>query len=784
MEIWEFLLQKKGDKSWLPLESPTVEILEGQYRLAARSNFANFPIGIQLSYEPSSETDYKPTQQKISKRVSSEGLLIVLPYTNLTPGVWQISCVKSDRMPATGQATDPKAWAVRVQFDVLAVSPEMAAEWQLSPTDLRSEFVPPVLTLAPDLVKPSIDSASIDPVLSRLDLARQISQQRSEQLVESVFNEFSPFEPKVEPESLEPQLKLLRQPVQEKPLEESNIEPSDLGAIPANIPPTLISLSQAQFLVDRGQNVNIAGKAYVTGDLEIILKNPQDLEVLLHQRHSLPPVSNDSESIDFSHEIQLPQLFRSQVMIGEVRLYPTESLGLSEGNYVTRQAIAITCQMGDPIAEMSKIAEEVEAVLDPAPLPTPMPQPIPKKPSEALQLPPLRSNAQSNISKSTGSIPPIPLPVKLLTLPSLVRKNELPENLAETEVNQWIEQVTDLSDLFGEAELSQLLPEGASIQLDRIPDAQPEETEQAEDNLHYDFEDPSQLTKRSGNDNLNLSDRFLNKLQTLSQTSIEELQESEITTDPEILELQPPVELTDHPPSEFVSELEISPEPEIGTTAEKVIDLDDLDSELDHLMAQEQLVKRDIVVDEATVFDYPLKVNSARNPMASPVAKPVQPPINLPPQPVVAASRASSPFPSIDPNEPIPVPIVEIPAGELISGTPITASIRLPEIEPKLLVKLWVKDCQTRSIVDGPRWLMDFKSNGTQFVEAKTQITVPLGVIEVAFEAITVEMQTQRESHKDRVVRMVAPPNMAPPVSLNPSQGSNHGVDFDSVWDT
>jgi len=308
METWEFLLQKKGDKSWLTLESPTVEILEGQYRLAARSNFADFPIGIQLSYEPSSETDYKPTQQKISKRVSSEGLLIVLPYTHLTPGVWQISCVKSDQMPATGQATNPKAWAVRVQFDVLAVSSEMTAEWQLSPADQRSEpFSPPVLTLAPDLVKPSIDSAP-----SRLDLARQISQQRSEQLVESVFNEFSPFEHEVEPESLEPQLKLLRQPVQENPLEASNIEPSDLGAIPANIPPTLISLSQVQFLVDRGQNVNIAGKAYVTGELEIILKNPQDLEVLLHQRHSLPPVSNDSESIDFSHEIQLPQLFRSQ----------------------------------------------------------------------------------------------------------------------------------------------------------------------------------------------------------------------------------------------------------------------------------------------------------------------------------------------------------------------------------------------------------------------------------------------------------------------------------------
>jgi hypothetical protein len=52
MENWEFLLQRKGDKSWLPLESPTVEILEGQYRLAARSDLANVPVGISIARLP------------------------------------------------------------------------------------------------------------------------------------------------------------------------------------------------------------------------------------------------------------------------------------------------------------------------------------------------------------------------------------------------------------------------------------------------------------------------------------------------------------------------------------------------------------------------------------------------------------------------------------------------------------------------------------------------------------------------------------------------------------
>jgi hypothetical protein len=32
-EDWAFLLQQEGDRAWLPLESPDVEVLEGRYRL-------------------------------------------------------------------------------------------------------------------------------------------------------------------------------------------------------------------------------------------------------------------------------------------------------------------------------------------------------------------------------------------------------------------------------------------------------------------------------------------------------------------------------------------------------------------------------------------------------------------------------------------------------------------------------------------------------------------------------------------------------------------------------
>ncbi|NKB18642.1 MAG: hypothetical protein HC770_12505 [Pseudanabaena sp. CRU_2_10] len=130
MENWEFLLQKQGDKSWLPLESPTVEILEGQYRLASRTKFADVLVGIQLHYIPSPESIHKPSQQKIAKRVNPEGLLIVMPYTNFTPGTWRIECTELDEREHKEQQHSP--WLVGVQLEVQAISAELASDWHLN----------------------------------------------------------------------------------------------------------------------------------------------------------------------------------------------------------------------------------------------------------------------------------------------------------------------------------------------------------------------------------------------------------------------------------------------------------------------------------------------------------------------------------------------------------------------------------------------------------------------------------------------------------------------------
>jgi hypothetical protein len=71
-------------------------------------------------------------------------------------------------------------------------------------------------------------------------------------------------------------------------------------------------------------------------------------------------------------------------------------------------------------------------------------------------------------------------------------------------------------------------------------------------------------------------------------------------------------------------------------------------------------------------------------------------------------------------------------------------------------------------IVDGPRWLLDFSTvPNAEFIETRTNISIPLSSIDVAFEAIAIEAQTQRESHKVRITRAVAPPNLAQDVDFN-----------------
>lgn len=117
---WEFLLQKEGDRAWLPLEPPSAEVLEGSYRLMARCPVAETSVEVQITHLYDDQGVPKQRYQRRTHRSSSTGLMGILPFTYLQPGRWEFQC----RVAQEG-VLDSEVFAIAL--DVLAQS----EEWDL-----------------------------------------------------------------------------------------------------------------------------------------------------------------------------------------------------------------------------------------------------------------------------------------------------------------------------------------------------------------------------------------------------------------------------------------------------------------------------------------------------------------------------------------------------------------------------------------------------------------------------------------------------------------------------
>ncbi|KST68014.1 hypothetical protein [Mastigocoleus testarum] len=110
--------------------------------------------------------------------------------------------------------------------------------------------------------------------------------------------------------------------------------------------------------------------------------------------------------------------------------------------------------------------------------------------------------------------------------------------------------------------------------------------------------------------------------------------------------------------------------------------------------------------------------------------------------------------------ETLPTPKLQIPQGELISGTSIRVRVQLPKVEEQVAVKLWLEDCQTRSLLSGPHLITNLLPHPTKGLEAMTLLHIPFGCLKIRIEAIAIDLLTQQESHKFSIMREVIPPNL------------------------
>ncbi|MEI6427925.1 MAG: hypothetical protein WCO45_05975 [Pseudanabaena sp. ELA607] len=709
MSHWEFLLQRKGDMAWLSLESTAAEILEGQYRVAVRSpEQANAAVSIAINYRPSNDSAHLPNDQRITKRISADGLLIVLPYTNFTPGLWRIECHVTGDVVVSQPNTLPFAGRGSLQtlkLEVLAAGADglndFGSDWsdeghndgdEVAPDFLRGLELPSrsnddeLAPLESDLnqerlsrelnraLSPEFGSAGQD---NRSSLTTnkpptspilQIANQQSEALVQSVFAEFSLFEDE-EPETVAQVL-----PPTAATTDESLYAEHTANETPWTAAQALIKIQQSQYILSNDDVFHLRGEVYRTGELQVCLRNPQTLEVVIDTHYPIPSELTVAfvGGFRFAYDVYIPPLEATPVLIGEVTFHSDRPIAEAyKENYVTQAAITVTYPASRLWAAMHQAATLVTPEAAPA-----KPAPVAPPPEKKIRLPQLPNffNKKSPASINDDDWD------NLNSYQSEIREN--------TAVNAPSSTIPSDVNIISQAK-QQDLP--YFFEDSTIPN---QEYEQMLDQPMW--EPPVETSP---------TDRFLNKLQNLSTEQTEEDELFGLKAEAIVVEATEAV--VDNP---------------------ELADLDQqLDREIERLVIEEYLWQ--------------------------------------PPE-VVTAEHGTTPrikgIAMSTSMDVLPVPTMSLPEGELVAGLPMPLTIHVPDFSATLWVKVWVKDNQTRLIVDGPRWLVEFNHERDRApLEVTTQITLPLGCMEVTFEAITVESTTKRESHRSRLVRAVVPPQFA-----------------------
>ena len=676
MEYWEFLLQKEGELTWNPLASPTVEIQEGRYRLAVCSNRTDAEVDVRITHESIYEDPPKRRTQKHSRCTNAEGLMVVIPYNYLKPGIWEFCCrpdLITDLMGDTWQHT--------LQLQVLPNSETNAAESQ----DLRKLKAEETKSGETAIDKKTQqhrsgteqtkirdifdreNSSNIPPTIVGEVLASDISA--SESLPVSAA---STSIPQAQEYPIQP-------PSNSQELSQQVTIPQSLNLV----------LDEDTYVARQGGVLTVSGQVLsaksdtqhmLGGELQICLRDPQNSQILVEMRQMLP---TGDLPVRFTCKVNIPPQVNTRLILGAIALYPTKNItGDTPLPQLATTSFTVTA---DVDALLSAIANNSATnLLDIAPNESAAPKETEATPKEVptihlepsfnVAIPPL-------LNKSTLRQRPRQ-PLQLPTLPTPYRRKPKPKpEEAKTEEDLPISAEPDTSlDASDELELA-INPTGESNN----------STTPAQSDRYPSVPETSSIVP------FKAQQRFFTRLNALA---------------------------TDE---ELSGWLKAAPSLDPLTV--------DLDTLFDiHVEPDAHLTAGEIVVD-----DEPIKIRRKGTREAKPDFEPL--PI----------------------DEPIPTPKLEVfPSGELTSGQKVRLRVTLAYGLPRLGVKLWIIDRQTRSLLEDIRLIGDFAPNGWGEVEAISQVTVPFGCLEIRFEAIAEEIQTKRESHKVTVDRTVLPPDLPP----------------------
>ena len=891
MEHWEFLLQKEGDRSWLPLDSPDVEILEGRYRIVARSSTVNATIDTRIAHLATTEVPPKRRVQKRTCRTNQDGLMVVIPFTHLEPGRWELSCSPTDLM--TDLMTGAQPYAIKLQ--VVAREPEddwepdwtaphVSSEHDTAPYTATSEAsataadrtvvkaseethqgtvlqgTPALASSVADTSLPNLSahdrSFPLPPEVAEIlgasmDRLFQIAEQMSDQLVDEVLQDFdltTIADAPVSQTAVAPDERAVAAPTaidstsinasaiasdistnqSDESVAVGDRSASDRSAngqtvsnqtgngktgndrsVSASTLPIgytlaaqetfLLTLDQSAFVATRGEVITLSGQVAIGSlslpasadattfpppqetaapdhlwendaafnlrgataqELQLCLRDPQSLQILVSDRQPLPP---HSFPCPFIFSFSLPETFATHLVLGEVLLCGTLSKQTDAPIALLTQAFSITVDPNALVGELDKLHEALAREVDD---------------EERLDLPlelssRLKEQATPSLDLSflNAAVAESPEPEQTAHFPSLAGQ-PLPPRLYQPDPEQTRSKTLDLPDF-------KPLLEPPSSTHEATTDPKTADSETAVD-------DPLAIDR---------------------STSI--AAEASITADSGLEVDRNTLNQVDETAAPLTTETarELKPLEPIDAETPKNVNADNIDSSTDSsidrptldlpsptnmafqsLKLQDRFLTRLTSLATDTELSAMLKANLATEsstfiPTTTPSAADIRslseeivvddvPPQNerQRKQPDSTSEQVTLDEPPdtlvLPADDPVPMPTLEVTTGELTAGKSINIRVKLPNLLPRIYVKLWVTDRQTRSLLDGPRWLVDFLPNGLGALEAMIPLTVPFGSVELRFEAIAVEMHTQRESHKVTIDRLVVPPDL-PIVSLD-----------------
>lgn len=867
MENWEFLIQKEGDRSWLPLDSPDVEILEGRYRIVARSIRANTPVEVRIGHLMTELDPPRRRLQKRSSRTNQNGLMVLIPFTRLEPGIWSLQCSSSDLMAdLVGDAwkhtvhlhvlpceVEAEAWepdwvpaqaeavaqgvagveksvsdarrdapdatgkpavipasavvAAEPDSDALRGLPEVTAQSEPAPApDQASEQV--VEQAATEVVAPAqvepivlvshspvVRTAGIDQLLDpsldpSMDRWLQLTEQLSDQLMDEVLGDFDQDLAAAATAPMKSQTvdsgtsTATNSPAIEPAQAQTNLTPPE-HVLPDQAAFSL-QLDQEALVASQGEELTLSGQVEVVTqaadavvqELQLYLRDPQSLQVLVSDRQFLP---GQTGAVPFCFRFTVPDPITTCLLLGELVLCGTVSAQDTRLPIVlTTQTFTITVNPKDLVQQLTKLNQVLAEDLDD---PVDSPLDLVDKLEERAAKPSLELSFLNLVPAEAPSVEVKKQPATVgsidLTFLNLVAKDSGAEKVgrfasATKLVSSPLDHPAPTQTKNFELKLPSFATVGAAgdspadaatepsepaaaIELNIVADAliEPNEAVSAEQNATG----VSQTDDSSGVTVIAPAEPADREPSLIRQSQPESKQPADDPAGESSVSNQPPSFPAQHAfqalkiQDRFLTRLSaLAGDTELaallrGNSPNSTQQKPAVGNAVPPLVEDSSRWGQEVVVD-----DEPVQPRSRRRSLKSSD------------QDLDSTRDLSNPL-LLPEDEPVPVPELKVTTGELVAGKPVHLRVRLPDLLPRIYVKLWVNDRQTRSLLDGPRWLVDFLPNGHGELEANTQLTVPFGSLEIRFEAIAIEMHTQRESHKVTVDRAVIPPDL-PVLSL------------------